>query len=145
MKILVLNGPNLQLLGKREPELYGNITLHDIEDMLQKSAEKLEVTIDCRQSNHEGELVTWIGNAMGEFDGLVINPGAYTHTSVALRDAISATNIPTIEIHISNIYARESFRHHSYIAPVCIGQISGFGTDGYRLALQGLVEQIDKT
>ena len=136
MKVLVLNGPNLNLLGQREPEVYGSTTLADIESMLQDRARSLSAQVECRQSNHEGELVEWIQSARGTFDVVLLNAGAYTHTSVALRDAIAACSIPTIEVHLSNIYAREEFRHKSLIAPVCRGQISGFGAHSYALALE---------
>ena len=136
MKVLVLNGPNLNLLGQREPEVYGHTTLADIESMLQSKARELAVEIEFRQSNHEGELVGWIQSAKEEFSVTLLNAGAYTHTSVALRDAIAACSIPTIEVHLSNIYAREEFRHKSLIAPVCRGQISGFGAHSYLLALE---------
>jgi len=142
MNILVLNGPNLQLLGQREPSVYGSATLDDIEAMLAKTAAELGITVTCRQSNSEGQLVDWIGEAADEAAGLLINPGAYTHTSVALRDAISATGLAAVEVHISNIYARESFRHNSYLAPVCLGQISGFGPAGYNWALRALVHYL---
>ncbi|HEY0455147.1 MAG TPA: type II 3-dehydroquinate dehydratase, partial [Verrucomicrobiae bacterium] len=127
MKILILNGPNLNLLGQREPEVYGKLTLAEIEQAVRAHATKLGAAIDFRQTNHEGELVGWVQEAKGNFDAIIINAAAYTHTSVALRDAISATGISTIEIHLSNIHAREEFRHRSYIAGVCKGQISGFG------------------
>ena len=136
MKVLVLHGPNLKLLGKREPEVYGTTTLDEINADLAEQAATLGIELDTFQSNAEGELVSRVQEAMGKEDVLIINPAAYTHTSIALRDAIAAVGIPTIEVHLSNIYARESFRHHSYIAPVAVGQISGFGSDGYRLALQ---------
>ena len=139
MKILVLNGPNLNLLGTREPSIYGATTLQEIEDRLRQEGFNLGVEIDFRQSNHEGELVTWIQEARGRIDTIILNAGAYTHTSVALRDAISACGIPTIEVHLSNIHAREEFRHRSLIAPVCVGQISGFGMNSYRLALKASV------
>ena len=140
--ILVLNGPNLQLLGRREPETYGANTLADVVALVERTANELEVSVDCRQSNHEGELLDWIGAALGVFSGLVINPGAFTHTSVALRDAIVGIGLPTVEIHISNVYAREEFRHHSWLAPVCVGQISGFGIAGYEWALRALVRHL---
>lgn len=139
MKALFLNGPNLNLLGTRQPEVYGRHTLPDIEALVRNRASELGVEIDFRQSNHEGELVTWIQQARGHFDAIVLNAAAYTHTSVALRDAIAAVSIPTIEIHLSNIHAREEFRHRSLIAPVCRGQISGFGFQSYLLGLQAVV------
>ncbi len=142
MKILFLNGPNLNLLGQREPEIYGRTTLADIEAMVRGRAVKLKVEVDFRQSNQEGELVAWIQEAKGKFDVLVLNAAAYTHTSIALRDAISAVGVPTIEIHLSNIHAREEFRHKSLIAPVCVGQISGFGPNSYELAVEASVNVI---
>ncbi|MGA2247681.1 MAG: type II 3-dehydroquinate dehydratase [Verrucomicrobiota bacterium] len=140
MKILFLNGPNLNLLGTREPEVYGRLTLADIEAKVRQRAAELKVQVDFRQSNLEGELVSWIQDAKGTFAAIVINAAAYTHTSVALRDAISATGIPTIEIHLSNIHAREEFRHKSLIAPVCRGQICGFGAKSYLLGLDAAVD-----
>ena len=139
MKILFLNGPNMNLVGQREPEIYGSLTLSQIEAKVRKHAARLGVEVDFRQSNHEGELVTWIQQARGNFDVVVLNAAAYTHTSVAIRDAISAVGIPTIEIHFSNIHAREGFRHQSLIAPVCRGTISGFGPNSYLLALEAAV------
>ncbi|HEX9020985.1 MAG TPA: type II 3-dehydroquinate dehydratase [Nitrospirota bacterium] len=136
MKILIIHGPNLNLLGKREPEIYGTFTLDDINGRLASLAAELGVEVSFFQSNHEGELVQKIHDAMNVFQALVINPGAYTHTSVALRDAISSTGIPTVEAHISNIYKREEFRKHSYISGVAVGQITGFGADSYLLALR---------
>ena len=141
-KILVLNGPNLNLLGKRQPEIYGKATLSDIEKQVRVLANELGVEVDFRQSNSEGELVGWIHEAASEFAAMVINPAAYTHTSLALRDAISAVGIPTIEIHLSNIYKREAFRHHSFIAEVAIGQIAGFGLQSYLLGLRAAVAQL---
>lgn len=135
-RILVINGPNLNLLGTREPEIYGKFTLTDIENTLKDFAKKINVEVECYQSNHEGEIVDKIGNAKNNFNGIIINPAAYTHTSVAIRDAISSVQMPTIEVHISNIYSREQFRHNSFIAPVAIGQISGLGIKGYLLALE---------
>jgi len=136
MKILFLNGPNLNLLGQREPEVYGRTTLGEIEAKVREKARKLGVDVEFRQSNLEGELVDWIQQAKKQFDVIVLNAAAYTHTSIALRDAIVATKVPTIEIHLSNIHAREEFRHKSLIAPVCRGQILGFGVDSYLLALE---------
>lgn len=140
MNILFLNGPNLNLLGQRQPEIYGRTTLADIEAKLRELATQAGATIDFRQSNHEGELVTWIQQASGKFAVIVLNAAAYTHTSVALRDAISAVAIPTIEVHLSNIHAREEFRHRSLIAAVCRGQIAGFGEQSYYLALQAALQ-----
>ncbi len=136
MKILVMHGPNLNLLGKREPDIYGNLTLEEINRRTAALAGELGVEVVFFQSNHEGELVQKIQDAMGAYGAIVINPGAYTHTSVALRDAISSTGIPTVEVHISNIYRREEFRKHSYISGVAVGQITGFGADSYLLALR---------
>ncbi|MGF1492384.1 MAG: type II 3-dehydroquinate dehydratase [Microcoleaceae cyanobacterium] len=142
--IVVLHGPNLNLLGLREPEIYGSTTLEDINRMLHEDAVRLSVDLLAVQSNSEGGLIDQVHAAMGVHRGLVINPGAYTHTSIALRDAIAASSLPTVEVHLSNIYARESFRHHSYIAPVSIGQVSGFGPNSYRLGLQALVAFLDR-
>lgn len=140
MHILVLHGPNLNLLGQREPQLYGSLTLAAINQRLDAQARELGVELTCRQSNHEGQLVDWIQEAVGQFQGLLMNAGAYTHTSLAIADAIRGTGIPTVEVHLTNIYARESYRHHSYIAPVAIGQISGFGAESYRWGLAALVQ-----
>jgi 3-dehydroquinate dehydratase II len=136
MKILVIHGPNLNLLGKREPDIYGAVTLDDIQDRLSALAGELGVEVSFFQSNHEGELVQKIQDAMGVYQAIVFNPGAYTHTSIALRDAILSTGIPVVETHISNIYKREDFRHHSYISGVAVGQITGFGPDSYFLGLR---------
>jgi 3-dehydroquinate dehydratase-2 len=139
MKVLFLNGPNLNLLGTREPEVYGRLTLAEIEAAVRERAAELGVAVDWRQSNHEGELVEWIQAARQDCAGIVLNAAAYTHTSVALRDAIAASGVPTIEVHLSNVHARESFRHRSRIAAVCRGVIAGFGADSYRLALEAMV------
>ena len=140
MNILFLNGPNLNLLGQRQPEIYGRTTLAAIEAKLRELAAQAGVDMDFRQTNHEGELVTWIQQAPGKFAVIVLNAAAYTHTSVALRDAIAAVAVPTIEIHLSNIHAREEFRHRSMIAAVCRGQIAGFGDQSYYLALQAALQ-----
>lgn len=139
MKILVINGPNLNLLGKREPEIYGSLTLENINERIRALAAELGVEVSFFQSNHEGELVQKIHDAMGVVQAIVINPGAYTHTSIAIRDAISSTGMPVVETHISNIYRREEFRKHSYISDVAAGQIAGFGADSYLLALRAAV------
>lgn len=141
LSVLVLHGPNLNLLGQREPEIYGSVRLEQINCLLVEEGHKLQANVSAMQSNHEGALVDAI-QAAREHQGILINAGAYTHTSIALRDAISAISIPTVEVHLSNIYQRETFRHHSYIAPVAIGQISGFGAESYRLGLQALVHYI---
>jgi 3-dehydroquinate dehydratase-2 len=139
MKILIINGPNLNLLGKREPDIYGTFTLDEINKHVAALAAELGVDVSFFQSNHEGDLVQKIQDAMGVFQAIVMNPGAYTHTSVALRDAIVSTGIPVVETHISNIYRREEYRKHSYISGVAIGQITGFGLDSYLLALRAAV------
>lgn len=138
MKILVINGVNMNMLGSRETEKYGTMTLKDLEKDLYAFSFELGIDIETFQSNFEGEIVEKIHSAKDNFDGIVINAGAYTHTSVAIRDAISAVDIPTVEVHMTNIYKREEFRHHSYLAPVCIGQISGFGADSYKLGLKAI-------
>ncbi|MFZ4818419.1 MAG: type II 3-dehydroquinate dehydratase [Limisphaerales bacterium] len=139
MKILFLNGPNLNLLGTRQPEIYGRDTLASIEASVRVRAQALGVSVEFRQTNDEGQLVTWIQEAKGAAHAIALNAAAYTHTSIALRDAIAAVELPVIELHLSNIHARESFRHHSMIAPVCRGQISGFGALSYILALEAAV------
>lgn len=145
--VLLLNGPNLNLLGTREPDVYGSMTLEDISDRVRDYISPYAIELRVQQSNHEGELIDMLHIARNWADGVVFNPGAYTHTSVALRDAISAIEIPVIEVHLSNVHARESFRQHSYLAPVCMGQISGFGWRSYILGVHallgnwGLVEQ----
>lgn len=135
MNVLVVHGPNLNLLGTREPDVYGRTTLADIDAMLADEAKQRGMELKTFQANGEGEIVSAIQAAAGWTDVLIINPAAYTHTSIAIRDAIAAVGIPTIEVHLSNVYAREEFRHHSHIAPVAVGQIAGFGRDSYRLAL----------
>jgi 3-dehydroquinate dehydratase-2 len=134
----VIHGPNLNMLGVREPGIYGSVTLEEINCLLSEKAESLNFYLSIIQSNHEGVLVDAIQEALGKHQGILINAGAYTHTSVGIRDALSAVQIPTVEVHLSNIYKRESFRHHSYIAPIAIGQISGFGVQSYLLGLQAL-------
>lgn len=144
LSVLVLHGPNLNLLGHREPGVYGSASLEAINQSLQREAELLQVAVSTLQSNHEGELIDAIHTALGRHQGIVINPAAYTHTSVAIRDAIAAVNLPTVEVHLSNVYQREAFRHHSYISPVAIGQISGFGANSYILGLWALVHHLRK-
>lgn len=142
LRILVLHGPNLNLLGTREQSIYGTQSLDSIDAALTKLADDLAVEVDIRQSNVEGELVTWIQEAKSGYAGIIINPAAYTHTSIAIRDAVAAVGIPTIEVHLSNIHQREAFRHHSYLAGVALGQIAGLGPSGYLLALRGLHEHL---
>jgi 3-dehydroquinate dehydratase-2 len=139
-KILVIHGPNLTMLGEREPQIYGTITLEKINTELLTLAKELNVDVEIFQSNIEGEIVSKIGEARKVFDGIVINPAAYTHTSVAIRDAIAGSKLPAIEVHISNVYAREEFRQKSITAPVCRGQIAGLGIDSYLLGLRGLAK-----
>jgi len=145
-KILVLNGPNLNLLGTREPAVYGSATLADVEALCRGTAARLGVAVECRQSNHEGVLVDWIHEAgaaqrAGDLLGVVLNAGAYTHTSVALPDAVKGTGVAMIEVHISNVHAREAFRHHSFLSPVAAGIVVGFGIEGYALAIEGLARR----
>jgi 3-dehydroquinate dehydratase-2 len=142
LNVLVLHGPNLNLLGKREPGVYGHETLDSINSSLDDEGQLLRVSVSIIQSNHEGVLIDAVHDSLGKHHGILINPGAYTHTSVAIRDAIASVLLPVVEVHLSNIYRRESFRHHSYIAPVAIGQISGFGADSYRLGLQALAHYL---
>ena len=147
MNILVIHGPNLHLLGKRQPEIYGHQTLEDINAALDRraAASPHEVVLKIFQSNHEGEIVTIIGEHINWADGILINPAAYTHTSIAIRDAISTVALPVIEIHLSNIYAREEFRHHSYISGVALGVIGGFGMHSYLLALEAMIQHLHQT
>ncbi len=142
MKILILHGPNLNLLGAREPEVYGSMTLEDINEKLIALGKELNAEIQCFQSNHEGALIDALHQARAWADGVVFNPGGYTHTSIALRDAISSIQIPVIEVHISNVYAREEFRHTSFISAVCKGKVTGFGWKSYELGLRGLIDII---
>ena len=142
LSILCISGPNLQLLGSREPSIYGTTTLDEIHAALTATAPTLNATITCRQSNHEGDIVTWVGEALGKHDGILINPGAFTHTSIAIYDAIKAVAIPTVEVHLSNPEARESFRRRSRIAAACLGRVAGFGDQSYQLALEGLLRAL---
>lgn len=144
MKILVINGVNMNMLGFRETEKYGTLTLKDLEKDLYAFSFELGIDLETYQSNIEGKIVEKIHSAKDGIDGIIINAGAYTHTSIAIRDAISAVNIPTIEVHMTNIYKREEFRHHSYLAPVCIGQISGFGANSYKLGLKAVIDYLNK-
>lgn len=141
-RVLVLNGPNLNLLGMREPEIYGRTTLSDIEALCRTAASELGLAADFRQSNYEGELVTWIQEARNGADAILINPAAYSHTSVAIHDALKAVGLPVAEVHLSNIHQREPFRHHSYVSAVAYGVICGFGAAGYKLALHALAEKL---
>ena len=145
LRILVLHGPNLNLLGTREQSIYGTQSLKNIDSALTTLAEHLGLHIDIRQSNSEGDLVNWIQESGSGYHGIIINPAAYTHTSVAIRDAISAVGLPTVEVHLSNIHQREPFRHHSHVAGVALGQISGLGPSGYLLALRGLHDHLSRT
>ncbi|NER96981.1 MAG: type II 3-dehydroquinate dehydratase [Symploca sp. SIO1B1] len=144
VSILVLHGPNLNLLGHREPDIYGVITLDKINQLLEQEGAQLEVKVFTLQSNHEGVLIDAVHDALGKHQGILINPGAYTHTSVAIRDALAAVALPVVEVHLSNVYQREAFRHHSFIAPIAVGQISGFGEESYRLGLHALVHHLRK-
>lgn len=141
--VLILNGPNLNMLGVREPHIYGADTLEDIELACRAAAVDLGLAIDFRQSNHEGDLVTWIQEARGDHDAIILNAGAYTHTSIAILDALTAVGLPVVEVHLSNIFRRESFRHHSYISTVARGVICGFGPQGYTLALQAVARLVE--
>ncbi|WP_082233866.1 type II 3-dehydroquinate dehydratase [Halobacillus massiliensis] len=142
-RLLLLNGPNLNMLGQREPETYGSATLKDVVDMVKEVCEQHGYELDYFQSNHEGDLIDRLQKANNEAAGIIFNPAAYTHTSIALRDAIAAINPPVVEVHISNVHKREEFRHHSMLAPVCLSQIVGFGVDGYWLAAMGLIQKIE--
>ncbi len=142
-RILVLNGPNLNLLGTRQPEVYGSTTLAMIEDICVSRGADTGLTVSCLQSNHEGELIDAIHSAAGHQDGIILNAGAFTHTSVALMDAISSVGLPLVEVHLSNIHAREEFRHRSFVAPVALGQICGFGAQSYVLALDAIKAHLD--
>ncbi len=144
MKILLINGPNLNMLGTREPEKYGSTTLNDIENNMKLLATKYNCSLDCFQSNHEGELIDKIQSTKELYDGIIINAGGYTHTSVALRDAIASVNTPTVEVHMTNIHAREEFRHTSLLSAVCIAQVIGFKENSYKYALEGLIEYLNK-
>lgn len=143
-RILVMNGPNLNLLGLREPGVYGTDTLESIEQRLKEAASELNVALDFVQSNHEGVLIDQIHSAVGQFDGILINPGAFTHYSYAIRDALASVRLPCVEVHLSNIHARESFRHVSVIAPIAVGQIAGFGAHSYELGLTALVQHLEE-
>lgn len=134
--VLVLNGPNLNMLGTREPASYGYETLADLENLCRSTGEHLGLAVDFRQTNHEGVLIDWIHAARGQYKGILINPGAWTHTSIAIRDALVASELPVIEVHISNVHKREAFRHHSFVSPIAVGVLAGFGTQGYRLGLE---------
>ena len=145
LRVLVLHGPNLNLLGNREQSIYGTTSLETIDSSLHKLGDELGAELVIRQSNHEGELVTWIQEARRDCQGIIINPAAYTHTSIAIRDALAAVELPTVEVHLSNIYRRETFRQHSYVSGVAVAQVSGFGPSGYLLALRGLCEYVTKS
>ncbi|CAE6916027.1 3-dehydroquinate dehydratase 2 [Pseudomonas marincola] len=140
--VLILNGPNLNMLGTREPATYGHETLDDIADMCRLTGERLELQVEFQQTNHEGQMIDWIHQARGRCAGIIINPAAWTHTSVAIRDALVASEVPVIEVHLSNVHARETFRHHSYVSAIAVGVMCGFGSNGYRLALEHFAQLI---
>ncbi|NRH28542.1 type II 3-dehydroquinate dehydratase [Pseudomonas sp. MS19] len=140
--VLILNGPNLNMLGTREPATYGHETLGDIADMCRLTGERLELQVEFQQTNHEGQMIDWIHQARGRCAGIIINPAAWTHTSVAIRDALVASEVPVIEVHLSNVHARETFRHHSYVSAIAVGVMCGFGRNGYRLALEHFAQLI---
>jgi len=144
MKILVMHGPNLNLIGTREPSIYGNITINEINSAISAFALKMGIEVNIVQSNSEGELIERIHSAIGLYDGILINPAAYTHTSIAIRDALSAAALPVVEVHLSNIHSREEFRSRSFIAPIAVGQISGFGPDSYLLGLRAIFNHLTK-
>jgi 3-dehydroquinate dehydratase-2 len=144
LSLLFISGPNLQLLGRREPEVYGHDTLEDLYTRAKARAAERGAALETRQTNHEGTIVDWIGEAPGTFDGILINPGAYTHTSIAIHDAIAGVGLPTIEVHLSNVHAREAFRRHSAVAPACLGVIMGLRGDGYVLAVDALVNHLER-
>ena len=145
MNVLLINGPNLQLLGRREKDIYGTDTLADIERRVAHICAELGVELECRQSNYEGEITEWIGGASELFQGVVLNPAAYTHTSIAIRDAVAAIDVPVVEVHLSNIHAREAFRRTSLVADACVGQISGFGVMSYELAVRAVVQYVQNS
>lgn len=142
MRVLVLNGPNLNMLGTREVDIYGSETLRDVEDICVEAGARLNLEVICRQSNHEGQLITWIHEALDHFDGIVINPGAYTHTSIAILDALLSVGLPVVEVHLSNVFRREEFRHKSYVSQAAWGIIGGFGSQGYEMALSAFARRL---
>ena len=144
LSLLFISGPNLQLLGRREPEIYGPETLDDLYARARTRATVRDAVLETRHTNHEGTIVDWIGDAPGVFDGILLNPGAYTHTSIAIHDAIAGVGVPTIEVHLSNVHAREEFRRHSAVAPACVGVIMGFRGNGYVLAVDAIVDHLER-
>lgn len=145
MKILVLNGPNMRMLGKREPDIYGGVTYAQLVDRLEEFGEEFGAEVNCVQSNHEGELVDVICDAHGDYDGIVINPAAYSHTSLAIHDALKAAAVPAIEVHISHVFSRESIRRHFVTAPACVGLVAGLGVAGYEYAIRALIDRVGGT